>query len=87
MLDYPVYEYGIFDPVLEFYNNHGGWEPSRNSVVVSARQSSLAGGIDSLESINTFLLSLVEILLYACHGSCNPNDNCRIFANILIDIL
>jgi hypothetical protein len=56
MLDYPVYEYGIFDPVLEFYNNQGGWEPSRNRVVVSARQASKAGGIDSLESIKTFLL-------------------------------
>jgi hypothetical protein len=40
MVDYPVNEYGIFDPVLEFYNNQGGWEPSRNRVVVSARQAS-----------------------------------------------
>ncbi len=36
-------------PVLEYLNNLWGLKPSRNRVVVLARQGSYAGGIDSLE--------------------------------------
>jgi hypothetical protein len=36
---------------------YGGYEPSRNRVVVRARLATFAGGIDSLESITGFLKS------------------------------
>ncbi len=48
--------------MLEFLNNlkltYGGEEPSRNRVVVTARQVTQPGGIGSLESILGLLKSL-----------------------------
>ncbi len=44
--------------MLEFLNNLGGQEPSRNKVVVLARQATQSGGIGSLESIIGILKSL-----------------------------
>ncbi len=48
-------------PVLEFLNNLwelGTEEPSRNKLIIPARQATYAGGIDSLESILGFIKSL-----------------------------
>ncbi len=45
-------------PVLEFENNQWGRGPSRNSVVVPARQATQPGGIGSLESILGLIKSL-----------------------------
>jgi hypothetical protein len=44
--------------VLDFLKNLWGLEPSRNRVVVLPCQATLAGGIDSLESILGLLKSL-----------------------------
>ncbi len=41
-----------------FKQSKGGQEPSRNRVVVPARRTTQAGGIDSLESILGLLKSL-----------------------------
>ncbi len=41
-----------------FRTIYGGQEPSRNRIVVPARQATQAGGIDSLESIPGLLYSL-----------------------------
>ncbi len=41
--------------MLEFLNNLWELEPSRNRVVVPARQATQAGGVDSLESILVLL--------------------------------
>jgi hypothetical protein len=41
-----------------FKQSIGGWEPSRNRVVVPARQATQPGGIGSLESILGLLKSL-----------------------------
>ncbi len=41
--------------MLEFLNNLWELEPSRNRVVVPARQASQADGVDSLESILVLL--------------------------------
>ncbi len=49
----------IYRTVLEFLNNLcGGYAPSRNRVVVPARQATQPGGIGSLESILGLLQSL-----------------------------
>ncbi len=44
--------------MLEFLNILWGWEPSRNRVVVQARQATQPGNIGSLESILGLLKSL-----------------------------
>ncbi len=45
-------------PVLEFLTIFGGGKPSRNRVVVPARQATQPGGIGSLESILGLLKNL-----------------------------
>ncbi len=41
----------MYKPVLDFLTIYGGKEPSRNRIVVPARQATQPGGIGSLESI------------------------------------
>jgi hypothetical protein len=48
--------------VLEFLNNLWWLRPSRNRVVVLARQATYAVGIDSLESIIDSLESIIDSL-------------------------
>ncbi len=53
-------------PVLEFGTIYGGLEPSRNRVVVPARQAMQPFGIGSLESILGILKSLKIRALETC---------------------
>ncbi len=49
---------GVFSHVLVFLNNLWGLGPSRNRVVVPARQATQPGGIGSLQAV----LGLLKIL-------------------------
>jgi hypothetical protein len=56
--------------VQEFLKNlYGGEEPSRNRVVVPARQATYAGGIDSSKMILALLKNVKIRALQQCCGS------------------
>jgi hypothetical protein len=66
--------------VLEFITINGGYEPSRNRVVVPVRQAIWAGGIDSLESIPRLLIVLKYRL--CSHGARNTpavSSKCHLY--------
>jgi hypothetical protein len=67
----------FLQPVREFLNNYGGYQPSRNRVVVPARQAPLPVGIGFLESILRLLKSL-KIRALGSFCFVYPTDEMRV---------